>query len=321
MAKEPEMVAVAEAGGERKRKKTLGRQKIEIKRIKCASATHVCFSKRRNGLYKKATELCVLTGASLAIVVFSPADKPYSLGYPSVHAVLEGYLDPASYVPPTAAEAAALAAAAREYECERERLDKALEAEKRRRIALDAAARAAGVWTGDDDVRLKGMPELVAMLAALERVQAEANMMQRAHEVIAEEAIMMQQCAAAAGAGDAAISAFQFEYPGAGTFTADGAGGAGGSSYYQEAMGAQMMLMGGNVVSHGAHAPLPFAPMLLPPDLPPQPHFNYGSDRYNIAGYGYGYGYDLVDGSNHGAAYEMEGFHGTRTTTTCNFFG
>jgi hypothetical protein len=326
MTKEPEMVAVVEASGERKRKKTLGRQKIEIKRINSLNATHVCFSKRRSGLYKKANELSVLTGASLAVVVFSPAGKPYSLGYPSVPAVLEGYSAPAcSYVPPTAAEEESLAAAAREFERERELLDEATKVEKQRQIALDEAARAAGVWVCDDDkVRLKKMPELLATLAALERVQAEVKLMHSAHQVIAEEATMMQQCAAAAAAGDAAAGAFQFEYPGAGAFTADGIG---GRSYYQEAMDmdTQMMLMGGNVVSLGAQAPLPFSPMMLPTDLPPQPHyFNYGSDYYNVAGYGYGYGYgyDLVDGSNHGAAYETEGYgYATTTPTTCNFFG
>ena len=43
MASEAEMAG----GGERKRKKTLGRRKIEIKPIKCMEARHVCFSKRR----------------------------------------------------------------------------------------------------------------------------------------------------------------------------------------------------------------------------------------------------------------------------------
>jgi hypothetical protein len=116
MATQPEMITVVAetGGGERTRKKTLGRQKIEIKRIGfLINATHVCFSKRRSGLYKKAHELSVLTGASLAVVVFSPADKPYSLGYPSVPAVLEDYTtDRARYAPPTAAEEESLAASA-----------------------------------------------------------------------------------------------------------------------------------------------------------------------------------------------------------------
>ncbi|CAL4971232.1 unnamed protein product [Urochloa decumbens] len=341
MAKEAaaaEMVAVSGAGGgERKRKKTLGRQKIEIKRINCIEARHVCFSKRRAGLFKKAFELSVRTGAHLGIVVFSPADKPYSIGHSSVNAVLDRYCgDPASYVPPTAeaaaAEVAALDAAAREYEVECERLQEAIKAEGRRRVELDAAAAraaAAGAWNVDGDLRGVRMPELVAMLAALERVQAEA--VERTREIIAEEAIMQHYAAAGAGAG----AGFHLQYPypgaGAGTFVADGGAGGSGSSHLGS-MDTRMMLMGGDVISHA----LPFAPMMLPGDLPPpQPPvlpqaFNYGYEDNHFAGYG-GYGYDLLGdgGSGHGAAYEMKGLAGDGgmegycygTTTTCNFFG
>ncbi|CAN6237222.1 unnamed protein product [Urochloa humidicola] len=325
-----EMVAGAEAGGgERKRKKTLGRQKIEIKPIKCIEARHVCFSKRRNGLFKKAFELSVLTGARLAIVFFSPADKPYSIGHSSVDAVLDRY-----YVPPTAeeaaAEVAALSAAAREYQGECERLEDAIKAEGRRRVALDAAA-AAAAWNVDGgDLRGKRMPELAATLAALERVQAEA--VERTREFIAEEAMMQQYAAVVAGDG------FQLQYPysggAAGTFAA--ADGGAGSSHLAGAMDTRAMLMGGNDVSHA----LPFAPNpmeLTPYDLPLQPPlllpqaFNYGYEDSHFAGYAGGYGYDLLGdgGSGHGTAYEMKGLAGDGgmeeycygTTTACNFFG
>ncbi|CAL4889789.1 unnamed protein product [Urochloa decumbens] len=338
MAEAPAEVAAEAGGGERKRKKTLGRQKIEIKRINCIEARHVCFSKRRAGFFKKAFELSVRTGAHLGIVVFSPADKPYSIGHSSVNAVLDRfYGDPASYVPPTAeaaaAEVAALDAAAREYEVECERLQEAIKAEGRRRVELDAAAAraaAAGAWNVDGDLRGVRMPELVAMLAALERVQAEA--VERTREIVAEEAIMQQYAAAGAGAGDG--FQLQYPYPGAGgMFTADsGAGGSGSSSSHLGAMDTRMMLMGGGHVSHA----LPFAPMMLPGDLPPPPPvlpqaFNFGYEDNHFAGYAGGYGYDLLGdgGSGHGAAYEMKGLAGDGgmegycygTTTTCNFFG
>ncbi|KAK4340123.1 hypothetical protein RND71_041585 [Anisodus tanguticus] len=44
-------------------KKTQGRRKIAIKPIDNQSGRHVTFSKRRLGLFKKASELCILTGA------------------------------------------------------------------------------------------------------------------------------------------------------------------------------------------------------------------------------------------------------------------
>ncbi|PUZ60259.1 hypothetical protein GQ55_4G109300 [Panicum hallii var. hallii] len=287
-----------EAGGEqRKRKKTLGRQKIEIKRIERGAARHVCFSKRRSGLFKKAAELAVLCGAHVAVVVFSGAEKPYSLGHPSVDAVVDRYLDPASA--PAPGGQVVDQAVLEEFEREKERLDKAIAAEARRREALDAAARAAGV-PDSDDVGRAGMPDLLATLAALERVQAEAT--QRMHEAIVEEA-MMQHCAAAVS-GDAS-GAF-YCAAGAGAFAADG-----GASSRQGVMDAQM-LMGGDA----NHASMPFAPMTMPPYLPPPP-FNYVSHHNQLAGYGY----DIGDGCHDAAAaaaYGKEGYHGT--TTACNFF-
>nr|TKW22775.1 LOW QUALITY PROTEIN: hypothetical protein SEVIR_4G250300v2 [Setaria viridis] len=297
-----------EAGGERKRKKkTLGRQKIEIKLIESRSARYVCFSKRHDGLFKNAVELAARCGAHVAIVVFSRAGKPYSIGYPSVNPVVDRYLDPASAsaAAPCAAAVARLAPILREYESEKERLEKAMKAEVIKRKALDAAARAAGVRAAADDVCRAGIPELLAMLAALERVQAEAA--ERVREATVEE--VMMQHVRAVGASDHA-----FHYPTAGAFTADS--GAGSSHPDPGAMDAQTtMLMGGDV----DHAPMHFASMMLPTYYLPPPPLNYGSNHNQLAGYGYNY--DLGDGSGHDAANELEGYYYYGTTTTCNFFG
>nr|GEU85049.1 transcription factor, MADS-box [Tanacetum cinerariifolium] len=45
-----------------------GRQKIPIKKIEKTTSRQVTFSKRHTGLFKKASELCVLTGAKMAIL-------------------------------------------------------------------------------------------------------------------------------------------------------------------------------------------------------------------------------------------------------------
>lgn len=74
------------------RKPSIGRQKIEIKRITDEEARQVCFSKRRAGLFKKANELSVLCGAEIAIIVFSPAGKPFSFGHPSVDFIVNRFL-------------------------------------------------------------------------------------------------------------------------------------------------------------------------------------------------------------------------------------
>lgn len=59
-----------------------GKKKIEIKRREKEADRLVAFSKRRKGLFKKAQELHSLSAANVAILVFSPAGKPYIYGVP-----------------------------------------------------------------------------------------------------------------------------------------------------------------------------------------------------------------------------------------------
>ncbi|EFH55064.1 predicted protein [Arabidopsis lyrata subsp. lyrata] len=75
-----------------KKKESIGRQKIPMVKIKKESHRQVTFSKRRAGLFKKASELCTLCGAEIGIIVFSPAKKPFSFGHPSVESVLDRYM-------------------------------------------------------------------------------------------------------------------------------------------------------------------------------------------------------------------------------------
>ena len=53
------------------------RGKTQMKRIENATSRQVTFSKRRNGLLKKAFELSVLCDAEVALVVISPCGKLY----------------------------------------------------------------------------------------------------------------------------------------------------------------------------------------------------------------------------------------------------
>nr|AIZ95394.1 MADS48 [Erycina pusilla] len=76
----------------RKKRQSMGRQKIAMKRIENEEARQVCFSKRRAGMFKKATELSILCGAEIGIVVFSPAGKPFSFGHPSLDYITRRYI-------------------------------------------------------------------------------------------------------------------------------------------------------------------------------------------------------------------------------------
>lgn len=70
----------------------MGRKKIKMTKIAQKSHLQVTFSKRRAGVFKKASELCTLCGVDVSIIVFSPADKLYSFGHPQVESVIDRFL-------------------------------------------------------------------------------------------------------------------------------------------------------------------------------------------------------------------------------------
>ena len=57
------------------REEDMARGKIQIKRIENATNRQVTYSKRRNGLFKKANELTVLCDAKVSIIMFSSSGK------------------------------------------------------------------------------------------------------------------------------------------------------------------------------------------------------------------------------------------------------
>lgn len=69
----------------------MGKRKIEIKKISDKKILKVTCSKRRKGLFRKADEFCSKTGAHIAIITFSPGDKPFTFGHPSVESIIDRY--------------------------------------------------------------------------------------------------------------------------------------------------------------------------------------------------------------------------------------
>ncbi|WOL03576.1 agamous-like MADS-box protein AGL62 [Canna indica] len=71
------------------------KNEADVERVRVDSqneeAHQVCFSKRHNGLFKKAIELSSLCGVEI-VVIFSPADKVFSFGHPSVEWVVDRFL-------------------------------------------------------------------------------------------------------------------------------------------------------------------------------------------------------------------------------------
>ncbi|KAI3450417.1 hypothetical protein Pfo_007082 [Paulownia fortunei] len=67
------------------------RRKIEIKKIEKKTSLQVTFSKRRTGLFRKASQLSVLCGAEIAIIVESPAENIFAFGHPSVEILMDRF--------------------------------------------------------------------------------------------------------------------------------------------------------------------------------------------------------------------------------------
>ncbi|KAF3789858.1 Agamous-like MADS-box protein [Nymphaea thermarum] len=60
----------------------MGKRRTGMGRISDRQRRDVTFSKRRKGLFKKAQELCCLTGATVGIICISEAGNPFTFAYP-----------------------------------------------------------------------------------------------------------------------------------------------------------------------------------------------------------------------------------------------
>ncbi|KAJ4847764.1 Agamous-like MADS-box protein mads9 [Turnera subulata] len=71
----------------------MGRGKIEIKRIENSSNRQVTYSKRRNGMIKKAKEISILCDAKVSLLMFASSGKMHEYCSPStsLEEMLESY--------------------------------------------------------------------------------------------------------------------------------------------------------------------------------------------------------------------------------------
>ncbi|AAF99799.1 T2E6.17 [Arabidopsis thaliana] len=74
----------------------MGRRKIEIKFIEDSIERKATFSRRRNGIFKKADELAKLCNVEIAVLVISPTNIPYTYGYPCFNDVVERIQNPSA---------------------------------------------------------------------------------------------------------------------------------------------------------------------------------------------------------------------------------
>ncbi|MFS7962716.1 putative transcription factor MADS-type1 family [Helianthus anomalus] len=72
----------------------MGRAKLQIKKIENTTNRQVTFSKRRNGIIKKAYELSVLCDVDVALILFSPAGKASIFaGSKSIEEIMSRYIN------------------------------------------------------------------------------------------------------------------------------------------------------------------------------------------------------------------------------------
>ncbi|KAF8410283.1 hypothetical protein HHK36_002808 [Tetracentron sinense] len=169
------------------RKQSMGRQKIEIKRIKDENNRQVTFSKRRSGLFKKASELCTLCGAETAIIVFSPAGKAFSFGHPCVDTVVDRFLTGSS--PPDDGTLplveAHRGASVRELNRQYTEVSNQLEAEKKRGEALHQMRKASQsrCWW-EAPIKELGLNQLEQLMLSMEELKR--NLAKRGDELVIE---------------------------------------------------------------------------------------------------------------------------------------
>ncbi|XP_030443579.2 agamous-like MADS-box protein AGL61 [Syzygium oleosum] len=148
------------------------RPRVECGLIEDESAREVTFSKRHQGLFRKAAELSVLCGAEVAVIAYSPHGNPFAFAHPSTpDALIDRYLSGGA-AGPAAAEAAAGAAHRERYEDAAAKLEEAKrEAE---RIAAEAGKR--NRWWDEavaDRMEEEELELYVASLEALRKLVAD----------------------------------------------------------------------------------------------------------------------------------------------------
>ncbi|KAL6560746.1 hypothetical protein OROGR_004305 [Orobanche gracilis] len=189
------------------KKRSLGRKKIEIKKIENTNSRQVTFSKRRVGLFKKASELCILSGAEIAIVVHSLGKRVFSFGHPNADAVIERFLGNGE-VDVAARGGQAHAADARDYNRHYSDVCRELEAERKRNEVMEVAS---GRWW-DEAVDGMELDELQQYLAALEELankvteRADALMLLRRSCTMPSPSTLGMEAAAAYSASDETAS-------------------------------------------------------------------------------------------------------------------
>nr|XP_023917059.1 agamous-like MADS-box protein AGL61 [Quercus suber] len=157
----------------KKTKKTQGRQKIEVKQLD-GTKRQVTFSKRRAGLFKKASELCVLCGAEVANEKGKGKGKTYCFGHPDVDTVVNRYLsENKNNYEDNSGFGDSLPVDVNEFNRQYAEAEKVLEKEKRHLAEIEQKAkeRGGGLWWDEALDENMGLEEMHQYKWALQEVR------------------------------------------------------------------------------------------------------------------------------------------------------
>ncbi|KAH6773164.1 AGAMOUS-like 61 [Perilla frutescens var. hirtella] len=158
----------------------MGRQKIKIEKIEVKNHLQVTFSKRRSGLFKKASELCTLCGVEIGIIVFSPAGKVFSFGHPNVESIIDRFLATRNPTPnnndPFHLVEAQRNASVRELNLQLGHILNEVEGERKRGEGLDSMRKAnqSHYWW-ESPINKLGLEELEQVKEAMEELKKNVN--------------------------------------------------------------------------------------------------------------------------------------------------
>lgn len=159
-----------------------GRQKIEIKMVEAKNKRQVTFSKRKLGLFNKAAELSILTGAQMSLMVFSKNGKLFSFGNPSVDAVIVRYLCQRQSISVHGHDQSLSAVTSHARNCERqyfvamnnlkkEEISKCVEKKEDAAAGRSASRNGGGFWWERRNVRNMDLEEINHFRASLQKLK------------------------------------------------------------------------------------------------------------------------------------------------------
>ncbi|CAL9089489.1 unnamed protein product [Musa textilis] len=160
----------------REKKTSKGKQRIEMKKIENEEARYISFSKRRNGIFGKASELSTLCGADLAVLISSPAGRLHSFGSPCVDLVVDRFLSTGAVRSSGSVhEHSRRGQTVQDLNHRLMELARRLEDAKAKKAALEERLEAAARGLDCERIDNLGLDELDRLMESLSRLKARAN--------------------------------------------------------------------------------------------------------------------------------------------------